>query len=603
MRKLYLEQLSKFHSIHLLRNDVAKGYTFAANQGMRASNSSLLVLLNSDTIVTENWIDKMVQCIKSDNKIGIVGPLSNTASWQSVPDTIVNNDWAENMLPHDISINVMGKIVTKYSAHIFPRIKFLNGFCLLIKRELIDEIGYFDEESFGRGYGEENDFCLRTISAGWDLAVADDTYIFHAQSKSYSNEKRKALCEIADKALVNKHGQQIITEGVKQCRNSRELIGIRNRIRAALNRENLISTSISLWEGKRVLFILPVIEPGGGGNIVVEEVKAMIRMGVDARILNLKQHENHFKTSYPNLNVPVIYSEIDNIENIAMNFDAVIATANHTVYWLKDIKQKNGYPIMGYYIQDFEPLFYEFGSDAFKIAMESYTKIPGLVRFTKTKWNQATVKKETGADSTVIGPSVNIDLFRQRIRNVNQFSQDYVYISAMIRPSTPRRNAGFTMKILKKISEENKGKVKIMIFGCDEEQIIQHELQNDFDYKNAGMLNSYQIANLLNETDIFVDFSKFQAMGLTALEAMSCGAAVIVPQNGGTDSFAKNNENSLIVDSTSFEDCHNALQNLIDDSSLRDRLKMNAVEDTCKYTSENVAYNILMALFHNNNIK
>jgi len=60
----------------------------------------------------------------------------------------------------------------------------LNGFCLAIKRTLITDIGIFDEEAFGEGYGEENDYCLRAVKAGWQLAVADDTYIYHAQSRS-----------------------------------------------------------------------------------------------------------------------------------------------------------------------------------------------------------------------------------------------------------------------------------------------------------------------------------------------------------------------------------------------------------------------------------
>lgn len=64
------------------------------------------MLLNSDTIVTKNWIDKMIECSNSGDNIGIVGPLSNTASWQSVPKIIGNNgDWCKNELPEGINVD------------------------------------------------------------------------------------------------------------------------------------------------------------------------------------------------------------------------------------------------------------------------------------------------------------------------------------------------------------------------------------------------------------------------------------------------------------------------------------------------------------------
>ena len=74
---------------------------------------------------------------------------------------------------------------------------FLNGFCLLIRRAVLEGVGLFDEANFGEGYGEENDYCLRARNAGWTLALADDTYIYHAQSRSYNPERRKNLSDRA----------------------------------------------------------------------------------------------------------------------------------------------------------------------------------------------------------------------------------------------------------------------------------------------------------------------------------------------------------------------------------------------------------------------
>ncbi|HIE57041.1 MAG TPA: glycosyltransferase, partial [Anaerolineales bacterium] len=171
----YLQQFAADQGVRLLRNEQARGYTLAANQGLQASTADYALLLNSDTIATPGWLNGMVACAESDSRIGLVGPLSNTASWQSVPQLFNDQgDWADNALPEDVSVVEMAERIREMSERLYPRIPFLNGFCLMIKRAVLDEVGYFDEDTFGAGYGEENDFCIRARKAGWDLAVADD---------------------------------------------------------------------------------------------------------------------------------------------------------------------------------------------------------------------------------------------------------------------------------------------------------------------------------------------------------------------------------------------------------------------------------------------
>ena len=69
-----------------------------------------------------------------------------------------------------------------------PRLPFINGFCYVIKRRVLEQIGVFDEEHFASGYSEENDFSYRAAKAGFELAVADDAYVYHAKSKSFTFE-------------------------------------------------------------------------------------------------------------------------------------------------------------------------------------------------------------------------------------------------------------------------------------------------------------------------------------------------------------------------------------------------------------------------------
>ena len=225
---------------------------------------------------------------------------------------------------------------------------------MLIRSALINEIGMFDEENFGKGYGEEDDFALRARKAGWKLALADDVYIYHAQSKSYSNDLRKKLGQQAFEKLKNKHGADYVKEGVAFCHKSRVLEGIRAINSIVLEREETIKMGSALFAGKSILFILPITSAGGGGNVVISEAYAMQKMGVKVCLFNLMDYEARFKSAYPNLQLPIIYGEIKDLQLLVNKFDAIVATYNPTVAWMEDLQKDTEKLFRGYYIQGFE---------------------------------------------------------------------------------------------------------------------------------------------------------------------------------------------------------------------------------------------------------
>ncbi len=179
----------------ILENSVNKGFVGTVNIGMKQSNENDVLLLNSDTIVTKNWLEKIKTCAYSNKKIATVTPLSNNATMASVPIPFKKNE-----LPKDISIDEMGRIVEECSFLDYPDLPTGHGFCLYIKREVINKIGYFDEETFGKGYGEENDFCFRCLDIGYRNVLCDNVYIYHKESQSFS-ESKLALMEMNGKKL------------------------------------------------------------------------------------------------------------------------------------------------------------------------------------------------------------------------------------------------------------------------------------------------------------------------------------------------------------------------------------------------------------------
>jgi len=593
----FLEEFSiKTSNCMLLRNESAQGYTFAANKGIKASKADYVVLLNSDTIVTRGWIEGLITCAESEEQIGIVGPLSNTASWQSIPNFEENGDWAKNQLPEGVSLEQYAKWINENSTRLYPEMPFLNGFCLLIKRKVIEEIGLFDEDNFGPGYGEEDDFILRARKRGWKAALADDTYIYHAQSKSYSNERRKTLSALAGKKLINKHGEELILNGIDYCLNSLVLEGIRARAKVLPERMYYLELG-KKYAGRKILFLLPVSSPGGGANVIVTESMALKKMGVEVEFFNLPVYRSEFLRSYPGLKIPVHFLELSNLLQISQEFDAIIATHNQTVSWLTPIIQEYPDIKVGYYIQDFEPLMYPAGSEEYKIAWNSYNLFPNLIRFTKTDWTSNEIKRNIGVNSSLVGISFDINLFCPRPNKFRESNNRPLRIAAMIRPESPYRNPGETMSLLKKASRKYGGLIETVIFGTTLDNPEFHKFELDFPWKLYGVLPNSKVANLLNSVDIFVDYSSHQAMGLTALEAMACGCAVIVPENGGATSFCHHLVNGMVADTSSFNAVFQNLQKLIENDTLRSKIQKQAVYDTCNYFPEKSAYRILEVIF------
>jgi GT2 family glycosyltransferase/glycosyltransferase involved in cell wall biosynthesis len=594
----YLAAFAADQAATLVRNEAARGYTVAANQGLRLTSGEFVVLLNSDTVLTRGWLDRLVACAESDPRLGMVGPLSNTASWQSVPAVLAEDgDWAANPLPAGQTVEGMAHLVAQASPGVYPRIPFLNGFCFLIRREVITAIGLLDETTFPRGYGEENDYCARARRAGFSTAVAGDAYVWHSQSRSFSHDERKRLVRESDQVILARYGGAAMSSGVEACRTDRVLEGIRARVGAAPTRADLIEAGRQRWEGKRLLFVLPIAEPGGGGHVVIQEAQAMLRMGVDVRLLNRRAARSVFQKWHPGLEIPQIYvADPGHIADACVGFDAVVATVYFSVEWMDAIADRQR-PVRGYYVQDFEPAFFPPGTTDHGIARHSYTRIPGLVRFTKTEWNREAVKESVGVDCTVVGPSVDLDLFRPRPRLWKAGRDAPFRVAAMVRPTTPRRQPALTMEVLKEFMARHDHEADVIVFGCEPSEGAFRKLATDFRWRHAGALTRPGLAALLNEIDVFADFSAFQAMGLTAMEAMACGATAILPRSGGAGSFARHRENALLVDSSKPRDCVAALEALVEDRPLCQRLGRKGMLDVCRFPPEQAAFRILAALF------
>ncbi len=246
----HLEAEAAARGFTLVRNPENLRFTKSVNKALALCDADYVILLNSDTVVTERWIEKMLACFESDPRIGIVGPLSNAASWQTVPvrDDTENHCFLVNELPEGYDVDDMGLLVETLSFRRYPKVPSVNGFCYAISRSVIDAIGHLDEEAFPTGYGEEDDFSVRARDAGFEIAVADDVYIYHAKSKSYTHEIRKVLTKGGRKALDAKHGKERIDRLIADWKSEPGLHAIRatltSYLHPASNNKKVVYTAI-----------------------------------------------------------------------------------------------------------------------------------------------------------------------------------------------------------------------------------------------------------------------------------------------------------------------------------------------------------------------
>lgn len=233
---------NKDKNIELINNEENLGFVGSVNIAMKKSKNDI-ILLNSDTEVTKNWLEKIVQCGYSNECIATVTPLTNNGTICSIPNFGVDNELPENM-----SLDEYSEMVEKISNSRYPELTTGNGFCMFIKRSVIDEIGYFDEKTFQKGYGEENDFCYRALDNGYINVLCDNTFVYHKGTQSFKVEN---MTETRAK-LVEEH-MKLLREKYPNYVPKTDFFIAQNPLRDI--QEN-VSMNIILYNKKRILYLV-----------------------------------------------------------------------------------------------------------------------------------------------------------------------------------------------------------------------------------------------------------------------------------------------------------------------------------------------------------
>ncbi len=186
----HLEEIKQNAQFPVLihRNQNNQGVVKTVNQAINFSKENDIILLHSDTIVTQNWISKLIKAAYLKENTATVTPLSNNATIFSIPEFGEFNE-----IPEDYDIASFAKLIEENSFCLYPEVPIGHGFCLYIKRTTFNLLGCFDEV-YNRSGGSEDDFCLRVLGYSLCNIMADDTFIYHlgdisdATSQAFNQE-------------------------------------------------------------------------------------------------------------------------------------------------------------------------------------------------------------------------------------------------------------------------------------------------------------------------------------------------------------------------------------------------------------------------------
>jgi GT2 family glycosyltransferase len=189
-----LRELAARGLLTLHANAENLGFVRTVNRGLALHPERDVVILNSDTVVYDGWLDRLLaHGGGADGRVASVTPMSNNATLCSYPLAS-----AENWAPLEIGHEELDRLAARVNAGVSTPAPTGVGFCMLMRRRALQAVGLLDEEHFGRGYGEENDWCQRAERAGFSNLLAADVYVRHRGAVSFRAEADERMQSVLD---------------------------------------------------------------------------------------------------------------------------------------------------------------------------------------------------------------------------------------------------------------------------------------------------------------------------------------------------------------------------------------------------------------------
>ena len=174
------EAAQRYAELRILHFDEALGFSRAVNEGMRAAQGEFFVILNSDTIVTDGWADRLLDAMRSSPELGVVSPVTNRCGNPGQVDPESRDIKPEEAQSYEERMRRRTAILREPQRLVF--------FCAMIRRTVWERLGGLDE-IYREGNFEDDDFCARTRLLGCELAVVPASFVYHHERRTFEDNQ------------------------------------------------------------------------------------------------------------------------------------------------------------------------------------------------------------------------------------------------------------------------------------------------------------------------------------------------------------------------------------------------------------------------------
>lgn len=531
--------------IILSKNRENLGFVKTVNSGLKQSNADYVLLLNTDCLVADKTIEKLINNMEKDSNIGLMCPISSNAANLTL-----------EMFP-GFSYMQMDKLLeSKFKEMTFDACTVV-GNCLMISRECLNKVGLLDE-AYGMGYGEETDYQFKAMKKGFKAKVAIDTYVFHKSEASFGNspQKQERLKKNRD-LFFSRWGNVYYKELNKY--------EVNDPIKYILSNLTEEDKKISI---DSCFYLAGIVQNAGGVHVVVDIVNNLIINGVNANIIYDTMGE------YKEI---MLFNPIDRKNINKVDLKQIIATIYTSVYIAKQISESRKIPLI-YFVQGNETYFENGG--VYGITELSYKLADEIL--TISNYLKKELKDTFGYNSTVIKNTINYNLLNRK--NTSKKAKS---ITLILR-NMIMKGDWIALDIIKKLSNRYNN-LKINVVYMDPYIEFPNIFNDTIEFnKILGPIKRQDMISLLQNTDIYVDCSLSEGFGLTALEAIAAGAVPVVSNSMGVMEYMKNGVNGFVIKEVNVSDEYvNKIGKLIEEPDCFNKIKENLNDTAKKFDSDN----------------
>ena len=623
-----------------VRNEQNLGFVKTVNRAVEMTTSEYVCVLNSDTVVTNHWLERLVSAVERDPFIAVANPATNAAPSVAVP------------LPPGYSIHMMAQRLAalNLSGDVIEVVTGV-GFCWFLTRDIIRRFGMFDEV-YSPGYCEEADYAMRVRNHGYKIVVAVSSFVFHRGAASFAESQeplylkhreifdhrwktvfdpaasrycendplqslRKTLFEDTIPVLHAVRAPEIISKlrgGWNRLRRGefrilvkrvRETLSDITRHRKALARSSdpresaaaqgifncrnipllgsetffpTVAHSARLpWSESRLRIVFLVWELTLCGG-VTDIVQMVNQLVLQGHDPIIVTLNRACSSTYAKrlLTRPLVFKNLDHLVEAFPQSNVVVATFWPTAYYWYPRLAQRHDFVGAYYVQDFEPFFAPDGSGDYKRAMETYSL--GLNVIAISDWIRGKLA-EVGQPATRIPAGIDLGIFYPRRSFRPKALGDEFILTSMVRPTTPYRGFQTLVKACEILHAQDP-RIRFKFFGCDSSAFAGIS----FPWESAGLIEDPEtMAEHLSSSDLLVDPSDFQGFGLCGLEAMACGLPTVLTNEGGTWDYGVHGENTLMAHAKDPHDFARRVLQIRRDPCLQERLSQGSLDTAKKF--------------------